>query len=338
MEDSAIATALLIATNRGRLAELERALSGAGWRVAAFYDTREALEQLKSGGYQAIFCDHELRGASAQGFLAWQRRLAPAVPFYLIGADAPPRGAEVKLLPFPLPPTQVPAPPGTPMPPVPALRELPLSGDTALIPLADLLSMMGLADQSATVELGANGEVGAVGLERGTLTHAETPQQRGLKALAALLVSGPCSFRVLPPQPSVRATVNLPVAAALTEAARLADEQRRYRDLVAAVAAACPSLQEASAGYLLGVSEAYSVNNEAGLGASPLFGLAKRLIEAQRQALGSRPLELYLLVEEYALALGLFGDDNLLVAKAPAAHAEALYRAVQHAVRNLPNG
>jgi hypothetical protein len=228
------------------------------------------------------------------------------------------------------------------MPQAPALREIPLAGDTALIPLADLLSMMGVAAQSATVELGASGEVGAVGLERGTLTHAETAQQHGLKALAALLVAGPCPFRVLPLRPSVRATVNLPVAAALTEAARLADEQRRYRGLIEAVAAACPSLQAAAAGYLLGVSELYSITNEitneADPGASPLFGLAKRLIEAQRQALGSRPLELYLLVEECALALCLFGDDNLLVAKAPAAHAEALYRAVQQAVRHPPNG
>jgi len=337
-EDPTIATALLIATNRGRLAEIERVLSSAGWHVVAFHDAHKALEQLKSGGYRAIFCDYELRGASAQGFLAWQRRLAPAAPFYLIGADMPPRGAKVELLPFPLPLTQTPVPPDTPMPQAPVQREIPLAGDTALIPLSDLLAMIGLAGQSATVEFGASGEVGTVGLERGTLTHAETAQQHGLKALAALLVAGPCLFRVLPPRPSVRATVNLPVAAALTEAARLADEQRRYRGLIEAVAAACPSLLEASAGYLLGASELYNVTNEAGLGASPLFGLAKRLIEAQRQALGSRPLELYLLVEDYALALCLFGDDNLLVAKAPAAHAEALYRAVQHAVRHLPNG
>jgi hypothetical protein len=318
------------------LAEIERVLSSAGWHVLAFHDAHKALEQLKSGGYQAIFCDHELRGASVQGFLAWQRRLAPSVLFYLIGADVPPRGANVKLLPFPLPLTQTPVPPDTPMPQAPALREIPLAGDTALIPLADLLSMMGVAAQSATVELGASGEVGAVGLERGTLTHAETGQQQGLKALAALLVAEPCLFRVLPPRTSARLTVNLPVAAALTEAARLADEQRRYRDLITAVVAACPALQQASAGYLLGASELYSVTNEAGPGAGPLFGLAKRLIEAQREILGGRPLELYLLVEEYALALCLFGDDNLLVAKAPAAHAEALYRAVQHAVRQLP--
>jgi len=317
------------------LAELERVLGGAGWQVAAFYDTREALERLKRGDYRAIFCDYELRGASPQGFLAWQRRLAPAAPFYLIGADAPPRGASVKLLPFPLHLNQVPVPPDTPLPQVPLEREIPLAGDTALILLADLLAMMGLANQSATVELGASGEVGTVGLERGALTHAETPQQRGLKALATLLLAGPCPFRVLPPRPSARANVNLPVAAALTEAARLADEQRRYRDLIAAVAEACPSLQEAAAGYLLGASEGYSLSQAAK--EEPLFGVAKRLLEAQRQALGSRPLELYLRVEEYALALCLFSDDSLLVARAPAAHAQALYRAVQQAARHPPN-
>jgi len=328
------------------LAEIERVLSGAGWHVVAFHDAHKALDHLKGGGYRAIFCDYELRGASAQGFLAWQRRLAPAAPFYLIGADVPPRGAKVELLPFPLPLSQVPVPPDTPIPQAPALRDIPLAGDTALIPLADLLSMMGVAAQSVTVELGTNGEVGTVGLERGTLTHAETGQQQGLKALSALLVAGPCPFRVLPPRHSARANVNLPVAAALTEAARLADEQRRYRRLIEAVAAACPSLLEASAGYLLGASEVSSATGEVNPTAKgePLFEVAKRLIEAQRQVLGSRPLELYLLVEDYALALCLFGDDNLLVAKAPAAQAEALYRAivgrslVQHAVRQLPSG
>jgi hypothetical protein len=333
---------LLIATNRGRLAELERLIAAAGWQVLAFDNPREALEALKENRHQAVFCDAELRGASAQGFLVWQQRLSPGTPFYLIGAEAPPRGVGVApsaLLPFPLPLAKVPVPPDTQVPQAPAMSEIPLAGDTALIALADLLAMMGLAEQSAAVELGHDGEVGMVQLERGTLVHAETPQQRGLLALAALLVAPSTPFRVLPPRRIRQATVNLPVATALTEAARLADEQQRYRRLIDAVARACPALHAAAAGYLLGTVPAYS-HTKSGSAAEgeALFDLARRLIEAQRQVLGSRPSEGYLRLDDDALALCLFGEDHLLAARAPAAHAEQLCQAVQRAVGRLLDG
>jgi hypothetical protein len=84
-------SAVLIATMQHRRSALEQALTRVGWQLAVHHDVAAALAHLRTKPYAAVFCDEHLRGASANGFLAWSRRLAPEVPFYVVATtgDAP---------------------------------------------------------------------------------------------------------------------------------------------------------------------------------------------------------------------------------------------------------
>lgn len=320
--------ALLIATIYSRLSIIQTALGEAGWQVQAFQDPKEALESLRSHGYQAVFCDEDLKGASASGFLAWTRRVSRELPFYLIAAGREPSrhastAQPTEVISFPPVPGLLPLPVGsgtlTPPPQTPP-PQTPLSGNTSLVALADLLEMMGVAGQSATVVLESSGRIF---VKDGKLVHAEAAKLDGLRALARLIALE-CDFRVLPYRPPKRATIGLPVATAMTEAARLADEQQRYAELMAAVRRECPAVTDMAAGYLRGaLSQGYG-------GAADLFDLAQKLLE---HPLGiGRVTELSLTSESSALVLSLFGDDNLLAAKAPAEFRGRLYAAVHSAV------
>jgi hypothetical protein len=321
--------ALLIATIYSRLSVIQAALAEAGWQVHAFQRPKEALESLKGHGYQAVFCDEDLKGASAVGFLAWTRRISSELPFYLIAAGREPLHFRpsvtqpTEVISFPPVPETLPLPagPGTLTPPPQALPQTPLSGNTSLVPLTDLLEMMGVAAQSAIVVLDSSG---SVFVEDGKLVHAEAARLVGLKALARLIALE-CDFRVRPYRRPERATIGLPVATAMTEAARMADEQQRYAELMAAVRRQCPAVTDMAAGYLRG---AFSQ----GCGeAAALFELAQKLLAHSPPGIG-RITELSLASESSALALSLFGDDNLLAAKAPAEFRTRLYAAVQSAV------
>ncbi len=337
--------ALVIATIYNRLKTIQGALAEVGWQVDSFQDPREALESLRTVRYSAVFCDELVRGASVGGFLAWTRRLSPDLPFYVVGDTQADRGRHAgatSTLPFPPPLGALPRPKNPTehetldLPSVAGIKaggartnEVPLSGNTSLVPLAGLLEMMGLAGQNGLLEFGPAGREGLLYLEGGKILHAEVPASgyggsgglRGLGALAHVLSLAESDFRVLPYRPPARPAVNLPVSNALTEAARLSDERRRHEGFIETIKEACPAVTAVAVGYLLSASPGATCGEAPGL-----FGTAKELLAGR--TLG-KVGALYMALEHEALALRTFGDDNLLVAKAPLAARRTLFNALE---------
>lgn len=329
------ATALLVGGMQSRLDILQRALEQLGWQVTPSLNPKEAVESLKETPYGAVFCDEQLRGASPTGLLVWVRRQLPEVPFYLFSNDHDPQrfrvsGAPTALLHFPPVAAQLPLPDDTPPPErPPGDDETPLRGDTGLLPLADLIEMLSLAQRSAVIELGG-GNAGLVVLQRGRLEHALClacqPPRSGLPALGQLLRCE-TEFRVAPYRPPARATLNMSAASAVTEAARLADEEARAARLVEAVARGCPAATVVAVGQPLPGAPWHGVGDLARLGA-----MTQILLEASRSALGGRLRDGLWVNEAEALVLFGFAEDRVLAALAPAPAKATLYRAVQAAV------
>ena len=317
-----------------------------GWQVTSFQDPREALGSLRTIHYSAVFCDELVRGASVGGFLAWTRRVSPDLPFYVIGDTQADRGRQLEptaTLPFPPPLGALPRPKNPTehetLDPAsvaasaagagPRASEAPLSGNTSLVSLAGLLEMMGLAGQNGILELGPAGREGLLYLEGGKILHAEVPADgyggggglRGLGALAHILSLSESDFRVLSYRAPARPAVNLPVSNALTEAARLADERRRHEGFIEGVKEACPAVTAVAVGYLLSAGPSATCGEAEGL-----FGTAKELLT--QRSLG-KVGALYVAKEHEALALRTFGDDNVLVARAPLSARKTLFTALE---------
>lgn len=328
--------ALLIATLFNRLTVLKEAIESVGWHVVACQNPTDALHRLRTEAISAVFCDEYLRGSSPGGFLAWSRRVDPERPFYLFSVQ-PDGGAfnaagnafPDEILPFPPQPASLPRPPTTAeQRPAPATHtSMPLQGDVALLPLASLLDMMGIAQQSGLVVLegSANGQVV---IEKGILQHIETDTgQQGVRALAELIHAESGSFRVEPYQAPKRRTLMLPAATALTEAAKLIDELERDRKLVALVRRAAPGAHSVVTGYPLSQSPSFGDGD-----ATKAFGLACRLFEANRAVL-SQVSHLCVEGDRSAVALVIYGEGNLLAATGGAGQSLKLLAALAQAVR-----
>jgi len=239
------AEAVLVSGSSHRAQALARAIEAAGWRLRVHTDAAAALRDIRERPYDAIFCDERLKGATAGGFLSWHQRLNPDLPFYAIAADggdlsAPLRGRPAAVLPYPLAVDDVPAPVDSTL-----WRErehvdaaaVPLEGNTSTIPLADLVELLSLNQGAAVVDTPA----GAIHFAGGRIEHAALMAEPGadavvgLRALGELIVAEELAYRVLPYRRPPRASVNLPIMTALTEATRQRDEALRNRRLLAAV-------------------------------------------------------------------------------------------------------
>jgi hypothetical protein len=332
-------TALLVGGMQSRVDVLQRALVQLGWQVTPFLNPREAIESLGNTSYEALFCDDQLRGASASGLLVYARRMLPDLPFYLFSNDHDPgrfrlSGEPTSVFHFPPVLAQLPAPRDTPHPELTGQRlDAPLSGNTALVPLAELIEMMGVAKQQGVIELGY-GKDGMVVVGRGRLEHAvatiDGAQRTGLQALSSLLQLPESAFQVAAYRPPPRMTVNLTIATALTEAARLADETRRFAALAGEVQALCPEARAVAVG---GTDHGAPFQ---GLGDVPeLSKNARALLESHRAILGGVLQDALLVVGDRVLVLNVFGEGRLLAAEAPASARAKLYRAVQSAIKGL---
>lgn len=315
-----------------------QALRRVGWEVEAYGDVASALAHLRERPFAAVFCDSYLRGASAGGFLAWSRRIAPKVPFYVIALnDASGTGGASQrpdaIVPFPPVDADLPRPTtGTGWnAPAPAVRDVPLEGTTDLVALADLIEMLAVADASAVIAL-AGGMVGRLYLTGGQLEHAVhvgagEVETIGVRGLGRLLDLGAVDFQVLPYRAPSRRTVHVATATALTEASRLIDEQRRDLGLLAHVAAACPDATGIAVGYAL-TEQPADVHGD-GVAA---FTAAVALLEAVRPSAGAVS-HLALEGERAALAVVRLGRDRLLAAQAPRGRSVVLLSALAKAVK-----
>lgn len=252
------ASAVLVSGSPQRVQRLTPIIQAAGWILRVHLDPTVALRDMREHGYDALFCDERLRGASASGFLAWHARLAPDSPCFVIaehGHDlgAPLRGDPTQVLPFPLTAELVPPPPDTTLWHRHANPEVPLEGDTSTVPLAQLVELLGTRDGSAVIET----RLGVVHLAQGRIEHAtfaaspEAPRSVGLRALGALMAAEALEFRVLPHKLPPLRSVNQAIMTALTDAARRHDEGLRDQALLQAVREAHPQATGLSVGYAL---------------------------------------------------------------------------------------
>ena len=329
------AVALLIATQPDRAATLERALVAAHWRVEAADEPQRALERLRAGGLSAVFCDDYLRGASPGGFLSWSRRLAPELPFYIFANDpsAPRRAFATPnaVLPFPPDAARLPAPGTVQLSGDAGERaEVPLQGELELMPLGGLLDMMAVAGQSAVVRVAGELE-GELVMDHGVLQHAEAGHGiLGVRAVAELIAVHRGSFRVEPYQPPRRRTLSLPTTAALTEAAKLADELARDRELVTQVRHSVPEARAVVAGY---PPSPGAIVGDGDL--RQAFDTGTKLLEANRAQVG-RFTHLCLENDEGSVALAVYGEGRLLVATGPRGKSMTLLAALAAALRGSP--
>ena len=328
--------AVLIATMQHRRSALEQALSRVGWRVAAYQDVKPALEHLRTRPYAAVFCDEYLRGASAGGFLAWSRRIAPDAPFYLIAMN----GERAALTAVHSPDDVLLFPPDEAALPrprqithwensAPGLCDVPLEGRTDTVGLAELVEMLALTSASGVITLGG-GQVGRLYLDKGQLEHVVSlrggAEANGVHGLAQLLERVDTDFQVLPYRHPSRRTVHVATAAALTEAARLRDEQRRDALLLEAIAGAVDA-----DGIAIGASVGGrpTLARDAGEAA---FVSAVQALSALKPTAGVVS-HLALEVEGQALAALRVGDDQLLAASAGRGKSLVLLAALVKAVK-----
>lgn len=338
--------ALVLATLVNRLDILGDVLHRVGWEVETCRSPHEALDALRGHAFDAVFCDEYLRGASPSGVLAWTHRLAPHARFYLIAMSGTEHAFAGRHRPhdvvaFPPSEDSVPKPHGHTQarPRTESASHVPLEGNTGLVPLVDLIEMLGVIGRSAIVSVGSaagRSGRGRVYLRDGGVVHADfaTPdgeQAVGLPALAELMMVGDVDFAVLPFAAPARRTVHLSTPNAVTEAARMHDVQNRDRGMFAAVGAGCPDVSAIAVGYALAQQPATSQ----GTGGVALFATAQGLLKRSQELVG-RTTRLAVEGDDGAYALARFGDDNLIVARAPRGHAGALLAGLETAIGTLP--
>lgn len=328
--------AVLIATMQHRRSALEQALSQVGWQVAAYQDVKAALEHLRTQPYAAVFCDEYLRGASAGGFLAWSRRIAPDARFYVIAMNAERASltavhAPDDVLAFPPDESALPRPRKATHWDAPAAGagDVPLEGRTDTVGLAELVEMLALTAASGVIALGG-GQVGRLYLDKGQLEHVVSlrggAEANGVHALAQLLDRVDMDFQVLPYRHPSRRTVHVATAAALTEAARLRDEQRRDDTLLDAIEVATHTTG-------IAVANAPSERPTATRGeGEAAFTLGVAALAALKPAAG--PVShLSVETDQGALAVLRFGDGRIVVATAKRGRSLVLLSALVKTVK-----
>lgn len=324
--------ALLVGSVRNRLSPIKLSLEEANWSVHAFLSAKDALESLKHETYEVIFCDEELKGASVSGLMIWMQRIKPELAFYVIGDPADTdkfkrSGMPTGILTFPLIPSHIPVPSGTPSPEERfANTKVPLSGNTSMLAVSDLIDMMGMTGQNGTIEFDF-GKQGSILVNNGMVEHAISftglqPAQ-GLQALAQLIALKDSAFRVEAYQPVKRPSIRLPASTAMTEAARLADEERRYEEIVEDIRKTCPAVIAVAVGYPL------SATANQGFGdANDLFKRSKQLLELSKTAMETKVTNIFVTTDKLVYGVVSFNEGNIIAACAPVSARDLLGRAV----------
>jgi len=226
---------LLISGAQSRLAVLEAALKQSGWKVDSFLKPIDALKRIKARNYVAVFCDEQLKGASAAGLLVGTKRLNSDLDFYLFSESMDvsrfsSSGEPTAFLPFPPIQAKIPKPKGGSSPPENTAVAT-LEGNTSLVSIVDIIDMMGYTKQNAIIEFDS-GKTGQIFLNNGKIQHAlyfsANQSLSGLSAFGELLALKDSEFRVREYEKPKRLTINMPNSTAMTEASRRIDESQRY--------------------------------------------------------------------------------------------------------------
>lgn len=307
-------------------------LAAVGWRVHTSINAQEALQQLRQERVTAVFCDEVLRGATAAGFLTWSRREQPGSHFFVFGDPELWRGKAKPdgFLSWPPIRSELPVAPGTIVPTEDELlsEEVPLSGTTALMSLEQLLDMLRFSGRDATVRL--HGGRGYVYLLEGKVVHASYQvtgtTQTGIAALAVLLTLRDTDFAVdVFTRPS-RTSINLPLATAINEAAKLADERRRDEELVSFLLREQPRLGAVVVGYQ--GAQQPDIGHGAFL---QLFSQAVKLLAENRTLLGAVPKSLSVSGERISIAVLALSDTRFVAASVATRVGSGLLRLLERA-------
>jgi len=330
-------SAVLISTMLHRANLITAALERVGWSVVTYNRIDEALDHLRNRPFAAVFCDEVLRGGSVAGFLTWSRRIAPDVPFYVVGNYQPTHASAEQLHPdgivdFPPDDALLPRPVRASMwdVPAPESRELPLEGEAAPARLVEIIQMLALSGASSLINL-AGGTRGSLYLHEGLLVHAlyraDALEATGVRALARVLALDTVAFQVLPFRTPPRRTIHVPTPKAISEAVALVDELQRHAALLAAAQEQCPDASGLAVGYLL----ADQPSDASGSGESA-FALAATLLEAAKRAAGPTS-HLAIETDQQALAAVRFANDHVLAGTAPRGRSMVLLTALAKAVK-----
>ncbi len=342
--------ALLISSQK-RLNHITQSLESVKWQIEAFVEPSQALRSMQQESYDAIFCDEKLKGASVKGFLNWHNRLNSDAPFYVIGKPSTSIPENISFLSYPLKADDLPHPTGVELPSKKILQtkiddlSLPfaykvknnvsLSGDTATLHIDNILELMGMGKQSSFIMLGEDSDKGKIYVEKGVLLHTSFKDESGilkvgLPALVDVLASTDLAFKVLDFEKPERNNLNLPVAYALTEAARLVDEHRRYKNILESLKKICPSIIAVA----VGDSASFEPLESLGEGKA-LFKEAQDLLKSQRNTLGKNLSAFLVVLGPEVLILETFGEHNLLAVSALSKDRDTLYNAVRQALKQL---
>lgn len=328
---------LLISGAQSRLSLLESALKQSGWKIDSFLKPIDALKRIKMRDYVAVFCDEQLKGASAAGLLVGTKRLNDKLDFYLFSESMDSSrfsssGEPTAFLPFPPIQAKIPKPVGSTV--VPTNSSLTtLEGNTSLVSVIDIIDMMGYTKQNAIIEFDV-GKTGQIFLNNGKIQHAlffgNGQSLSGISALGELLSLKDSEFRVREYEKPKRLTINMPNSTAMTEASRRVDESQRYKDFVNKVIEYCPQVTDISVGYLLSPKPYTGYGNS-----QDLFELAKVLIKTNRDAMKIRVDNIFLTTESHTYSIKSFKEDTIIIACAPAYLNDELGLAVRKAYSEI---
>ncbi len=342
--------ALLISSQNKRLDDITKVLESVKWRIESFIEPSKALKSMQQKKYDAIFCDEKLKGATVKGFLNWHERLSPDSPFYVIGNSSLALPNVAGVISFPVEVESVPVPKGVKTEPLASFQtnfdkpDLPfsynvktvsLSGDSAFLHIDNILELMGMGKQSSLILLGENGDKGKIYVENGLLLHVDFMDknhvlQLGLAALVEVLSSKDLHFEVVDFQKPKRNNLNLPVAYALTEAARLVDEHGRYKKVIEDIKKACPNVL----GVAMGNNASLEPFESLGEG-NTLFKEAQSILKRQKAELGQDLSAFLVVLGEKVLIVESFGEGNLLAVSALNKDRDPLYNVVRQTLKQI---
>lgn len=316
-------TALLIGSDTNRLKTIFAALSALGWQLKVITQPQTIMQVVDQAEYKIFFCDEALKGASISGLCAIISRKVPEADIYVFRSSD-------KALRTPKPiKEELSFPPANAFLPKPKIlianntttpdtkkTFVPLEGNSSVLNLVDIITAMCMDKRNAVIDFD-RGKTGLIYINAGLIEHAiffeNGVSLKGLKALGKLTNIEEKPFRVLNYQPAGSNSINLPADTALTEAARISDEEKKYQDLLLSLRQACPSITDIAIGYPMSSKPIHGYGDS-----EKLFEISKDLLEKGREAIKGRLNEFFLSTDSTSYSLTHLDEGNLLIASAPA--------------------
>jgi len=314
-------SALLVGSDTQRLKTIFTTLSELGWQLKVITQPQTIMQVLDQEENSIFFCDEALKGATIGGVCAIISRKVPEAEIHVFRSSDKPLRTPKPIsgeLAFPPEPKFLPKPKLL----VPSADDdakktfVPFEGNSSMVSLIDIINAMAMDKRNALIDFD-RGKLGLIYVHAGIIEHAmffeDGASIKGLKALGKLVNLEEAPFRVLNYQPSGTNSINLPADTAMTEAARIADEEAKYLKLLVSLRQICPSITDIAIGYPMSSKPIHGYGDS-----EKLFELSKVLLEKGREAIKGRLNEFFLSTDSVSYSLTHLDEGNLLIASAPA--------------------